>query len=182
LLLRLERHGILAPTVLAKGQFLRPSGWADSFLLTEPAGDALRLDLWLQRQARWERQRPEWTPPSHGGGSPLPERREVLQGSGALLARLHQACCYLAPSADIGLLAVQLSARSHRVLLQDIDGVRPARAPSLLQTRRDHERLRRWLVAAGCGPEELRHMDHGYRRQLLGRDEQPVKEASACRA
>ncbi len=169
LLLRLERHGIIGPNVLAMGQVIRRSGWVDSFLLTEPAPDALRLDLWLQRQAR---QRSD---------SAVRQRCEVLQQTGSLLARMHQACCYLTRSATIGLLAVQVSAEPHRVLLQDIAGIESARAPDLAQTCRDHARLRRFLFEAGCAPDDLKQMDAGYRRQLTGRPAATRKEAS-CQA
>ncbi len=226
LLLRLERHGLPIPTVLGMGQTMRPWGWTDSFLLTEPAADALRLDLWLQRQKRpgsvgvphsGDRQEfssplpctrgrgvggegaapgqqerlsgrqsfpltPDPSPPSTGErGDFLRERREVLQRTGALLARLHQSCCYLTPSAEIGLLAVQLSAEPHRILLRDVAGIEPARAPSLARARRDLERLRHWLVEAGCGPDDLVPVDLGYRQQLTSRDAPVPKEASACR-
>jgi len=169
LLLRLERHGIIGPSILAKGQVIRRSGWVDAFLLTEPASDALRLDLWLQRQARSQSDQSAW------------QRREVLRLTGALLARMHQACCYLTRAATIGLLAVQISAEPHRVLLQDIDGIKSARAPRLSRSCRDHARLRRWLFEAGCGPDDLGHMDAGYRQHLSGRDALILKEAT-CRA
>jgi hypothetical protein len=170
LLMRLERHGIIAPSVLAKGQVLRPSGSFDAFLLTEPAPDALRLDLWLQRQRR-QRSEPA-----------ARQRREVLQQAGALLAHLHQACCYLAPTAEIGLLAVQLSAQPNRVLLHKVEGIEPARSAQFFRTRRDHELLRRWLLLAGCGREDLDQMDLGYRRQCQVWDRVASKEASTWRA
>ena len=50
LLLRLQRHGVPAPRVLAMGQ-RRAWFWGlESFLLTEPALDTVPLDVWLQRQ------------------------------------------------------------------------------------------------------------------------------------
>ncbi len=168
LLLRLERHGVLGPTVLAKGHALRATGWYDSFLLTEPAGDALRLDLWLRRKA------------GDRSDQAARQRRDVLHQAGALLARLHQACCYLTRDDADGLLAVQWSAGPHRVLLQNIDGIEPARTALPWRARRDHDWLRRWLIAAGCGREDLQPMDLGYRRQLTGWDGPLPKEASTC--
>src|SRR5207248_4013022 len=76
LLWRLQRHGVAAPRVLAVGQ-RRLSPWRiDSFLLVEPLSGTTSLVLWL-------------------AGQQPAERAAMLEGVGRLLARLHEACCYL---------------------------------------------------------------------------------------
>ena len=56
LLLRLQRHAVAAPAVLAMGRRLT-AGRVESFLLTRPAAGAVRLTAWLARQPR-RRRRP----------------------------------------------------------------------------------------------------------------------------
>ena len=113
LLLRLQRHGIDIPHVLAMGQ-RHKDGLRDSFLLTAPRA-ALRLDLWLRRQQK--------LPTAQARR----ERQLVLREAGATFARLHQACCYLAAAADVSLLAVRLDQHNPAVTLVQL---RMGQAPS----------------------------------------------------
>ena len=170
LLLRLQRHGIAAERVLAMGQRQRLGGRQDSFLLTDPPAQTLRMDLWLQRQGR------------RRTGRSRAERRQVLREAGATLARLHQACCYLTSAADASVLAVQVDKEPMAIALPRIDWIRPSRVGNLGQARRDLARMRRRLIEAGCDLQDLQQWDLGYRRQLVGleRPSANPKEASAC--
>ncbi len=91
LLLRLQRHGVPAPRVLAMGQRV-DKGCVESFVLTQPAAAAVSVIIWLSRQAH--------------GLEALVRRRCILRETGALLHRLHDATCYLG---DADALGVQVS-------------------------------------------------------------------------
>ena len=198
LLLRLERHGIPVPRILAMGQRAR-GGRTDSFLLIEPAARILRLDLWLKRQARRDQGQVR-------NFHPVAERREVLRQVGDFLARLHLACCYLSPRCDAGFLSVQIqkipmtnspvpqfpnspmtndqssafighwslgnwslgNLGIGELVLSNLEGVETARAVSGSRVRRDLELLRRMLFQAGCSWHDLEEVDRGYRRQGAG--------------
>lgn len=170
LLLRLDRHGITAERVLAMGQRQQSGGRHESFLLTEPPARTLRLDLWLKRQ-RLQRTIQAWG-----------ERRQVLREAGATLARLHQACCYLVPSADASVFAVQVDNQHGRIALARSDWVCARRVGNMRQARRDLARLRHMLASAGCDRSELEQWDLGYRRQLVGFQQPRAnrKEERAC--
>jgi tRNA A-37 threonylcarbamoyl transferase component Bud32 len=164
LLLRLQRHGIPAPRVLAMGQRQKRNGQQDSFLLTVPAAGTLRLDLWLQRQRRLRTEKARQ------------ERREILSEVGSLLAQLDQACCYLAAAADPGVLAVRVSCEPPALTLQRIESVLPSRVRNQRRARRDLSRWRRLLAETGCDPLDLLQLDLGYRRQFLGLDRSRVNQ------
>jgi heptose I phosphotransferase len=144
LLFRLERHGVAAPRLLAMGQRTGPGGQVESFLLTEPARDTVRLGPWLRRQ-------------SVRDGS---ERGELLRQLGVLLARLHEANCYLEDPEPA--LAVRLGGASPAAVLEGVEGVAVRRGGRAGRIRRDLGRLRRWLAEAGCGRADLRQFLAGY--------------------
>jgi heptose I phosphotransferase len=114
LLFRLERHGVAAPRLLAMGQRCGPAG-RESFLLTEPPADTVRLEVWLARQSYGPATRPG-----------LRRRRGVLRQAGALVRRLHEAGCYL-DGAEPG-LAVHLPVDGPaRAVFDNVEGIRSRR-------------------------------------------------------
>jgi tRNA A-37 threonylcarbamoyl transferase component Bud32 len=182
LLLRLQRHGLPVLRVLAMGQREKPGGHRDSFLLTAPYAQTLRLDLWLQRQARTQSKRsPE-------------DRREILRQAGATLAQLHQACCYLSAQANASVFAVRVDEEPPAPVLSRVEWICPRRSRSAGRTRRDHACFLRLLAGAGCDLQDLREFDLGYRRQCpdpdrltapgpartVGQAHDNRKEAAAC--
>jgi heptose I phosphotransferase len=152
LLLRLQRHGVPVPRVLAMGQ-RRASFWrVESFLLTEPAPDCVPLDVWLGRQ--------QLQPQTRGV---VGQRRQVLQDAGVLLARLHEASCYLNKNPGGCPFAVQLSPDGvPHVVLDGIENVQPQRRAARRLARRDIGALQRLLSGAGCRPAALRRFRLGY--------------------
>jgi heptose I phosphotransferase len=152
LLLRLQRHAVAAPRVLAMGQ-RRTGAWGlDSFLLTEPPADAVRLDAWLAGQAG---DFPAW---------PAALRRHLLRDAGALLRRLHRASCYLGPGGALGTLAVQFPAgAAPAVVLGEVDAVRVTRRHRPDLARQGVADVRNDLAAAGCGRADWRCFLAGYR-------------------
>jgi heptose I phosphotransferase len=148
LLFRLQRHAVAAPRVLAMGQRYTGAWHVESFLLTEPARDAVRLDAWLARQV---------------DRSATASRRRLLRRSGALVRRLHEASCYLPPTA-VRTLAVQVSARGEPVVvLDDVGNVQAYRATQLRLARRDVAVFQRELAIAGCDEGDLQSFLAGYR-------------------
>jgi heptose I phosphotransferase len=146
LLLRLQRHGVAAPRVLALGQ-RRTSPWqVESFLLTAPPRDTVALEVWLR---------------THGTG-----RRALLRQAGELLARLHEAACYLTTLTDGTGLAVQFDAEGSAAVLDRGDAVAPRRRRSARRERRDFARVQRLLGRAGCGRTDLARFRAGYRRAV----------------
>ncbi len=149
LLLRLQRHAVAAPRVLAMGQ--RPLGaWGfDSFLLSEPVADTLRFDTWLAR---------------HAGRSAQRKRGRLLRQAGTLLQRLHHASCYFRSGADLRALAVQLRTGTRpAIVLGEVEPLRASRRPQPQRARRDLSRLQQALAAAGCDRQDWRHFLQGYR-------------------
>lgn len=163
LLWRLERHGVPAPRVLGFGRRLfpwrsrtgsrasdiRPSrliwpGWQDAFLLCEPYDSTVRLSSWLAY--------------IHGD-----QRGDVLHQLGQLLARLHEACCYLN---DRGLdaFAVQLcdGEESARLVLAQIEGIQAARRPNTIRAGRDLARLHAFLSSHGATLTDWRTVLQGH--------------------
>ena len=65
-----------APRVLAVGQ-KQLGRQVDSFLLSEPLDPVVRLEAWLRNDR------------------PRPQEPAVFFQAGVLLARMHEACCYL---------------------------------------------------------------------------------------
>jgi hypothetical protein len=133
LLWRLQRHGVTASAVLACGQ-RRVSPWCvDSFLLTEPLSSTTGLLGWLA---------------GHGPA----ERAAMLEQVGRLLARLHEACCYL-DERGVG----QLSVGREGPVLEGVEGVTALRRPSARRASGDLNRLRRLL-----GEAEWACVERGY--------------------
>jgi tRNA A-37 threonylcarbamoyl transferase component Bud32 len=155
LLLRLQRLEITAPRVLARGQRRAGSGRLDSFLLTAPPSGCLRLDLWLRRQARQVT--------TNTGRQHV---QTILHDAGALLARLHQACCYLAhPTVDQ--FAVQVS--EGEVVLPRADAIQVCRCPRPALAACNCKCFLGRLAEAGCSARELHMFLTGYQRQIKGR-------------
>jgi tRNA A-37 threonylcarbamoyl transferase component Bud32 len=147
LLLRLQRHAVPAPLVLAMGRRAE-RGRVESFVLTQPAAAAVRLTAWLERQTH----RPET----------LARRRRVLREAGALLHRLHDATCYLD---DADALAVQASpGEKPLVLLMSVEPVKALRRPHSGRARRDLAAIEGALTAASCSRSDCLRFLTGYRR------------------
>jgi hypothetical protein len=148
LLLRLQRHAVAAPHVLAMGQRQTTAGGLDSFLLTEPVADAIRFDSWLARQ----------------DGRPTPLlRRRLLYKAGTLVQRLHHASCYLHSGSLLHALAVQLRAGARPVVvLGEVAKVWASRRLRPDLARRDLARFQHDLTAAGCDREDWRCFLTGY--------------------
>jgi heptose I phosphotransferase len=152
LLLRLERHGIVAPRVLAMGQRAKGLCRLDSFLLSEPAADSVRLDSWLTRTQHSRRE------------SSTVKRRLMLRRAGALLRRLHEAGCYLKADVAGCVFAVQQDdAGGLRLGLDNADGLRPARRARPDLAAHDLSHLKRALSDAGCDAKEVERFVQGYR-------------------
>jgi heptose I phosphotransferase len=151
LLLRLERHAIAAPAVLALGQRCGAAG-VDSFLLTRPQEDTRSLETWLTG-----------TTPPEGESS---VRRQVLRQAGAMLARLHGATCYFSPGAHRSGLAVRLPGDAQtEVVLEDPGAVAAERTRSPSRERNDLAIMEHWLSAAGCRRTDLARFLAGYRAE-----------------
>lgn len=157
LLLRLQRHGIPAPRVLAMGH-RRDGGRTESLLLTEPLSDTCSLEAWLACQTRRRA-----TPAA------LDRRHSVLHQTGALLQRLHEASCYLdIGSAGCG-LAVRQADGQIAVVLDRLDSLTPRRRPQPRRASRDVRRMRALLRAAGCPMLGTNHFNDGYNRSFAPR-------------
>lgn len=167
LLWRLERHGVPAPRVLGFGRRLfsgtsRPAAdlsyrggtdplfprWQDSFLLSEPFLGTVRLPVWL-RQATAD------------------DRAAVLHQVGQLLARLHEACCYLDNRA-LTAFAVrpaptgETTEPAATVVLEHTDGIHPARRPNTILAARDLASLHTYLSDHGCSLADWRVVLQGH--------------------
>jgi heptose I phosphotransferase len=154
LLLRLERHAVPGPRVLALGQRRDWVGRFDSFLLTRPPDDAVALEAWLRQGRRLT------------GKREVTLRRNVLRQAGALLRRLHDATCYLDGGGGCG-LAVQLPPGGKpAVVLGSGEGVAARRRRSPGRERRDFFRVQRALAQAGCGRTDLGRFRAGYRQAV----------------
>jgi heptose I phosphotransferase len=154
LLLRLERHGIAAPQVLALSRRQAADGRVESILLTEPFADTCSLEAWIARRTR-QRHKP----------NNLPSLWSVLRQTGAFLKRLHEASCYLdMGSAGCG-LAVRQTDGKLEVVLDRVEGLTPRRRRQPRRARRDLQRLRLTLRAAGCSRTDLCRFRLGYRQK-----------------
>lgn len=152
LLLRLQRHGIVAPQVLALGQRCDGSGQTATFLLTEPPAETCSLEAWFARRTRRR-------------NAPLESARRwcVLRQLGALLHRLHEASCYLTfDDAGCG-LAVRSTDDGLAVVLDRFDKVTPCRRKQPRRAARDVRRLQQLLRFAGCSRTDLCRFRAGYR-------------------
>ena len=156
LLLRLQRHAVPAPVVLAMGRRLA-AGRVDSFLLTRTESAAVHLTAWLTRELR----QPQTSPR-------LARRWLLLREAGALLQRLHDATCYLA-GREASALAVRAAAgQAPAPLLDGVGQVQALRRPSDGRARRDLASVQRALAAAGCGRTDRRRFVAGYRQSPRG--------------
>lgn len=152
LLLRLQRHGIAAPQVLALGQRRAEDGQTESFLLTEPLADTCSLEAWLTRRAR-----------RRSRASNPADRWSVLRQTGALLRRLHEASCYFDSGATGCGLAVRRAEGQFTVVLDGVEEVAPQRRRRPRRAARDVRLLQRILCAAGCSRSDLHRFHAGYR-------------------
>ncbi len=152
LLLRLQRHGITAPQVLALGRRRANDGRAESFLLTEPLSDTCSLEAWLAYRMRRR------TSPAQSA-----RRWSVLRQTGALLRRLHDASCYLNLGPSGCGLAVRHDAGRPMVVLDNVDGVVPQRHQQPRRAIRDLRRIQQMLLTAGCSRSDLSRFRAGYR-------------------
>jgi heptose I phosphotransferase len=163
LLLRLERHGVAAPRVLALGRRAGPAEQVESFLLTEPPSDTIGLQVWLRGSGR----SPTW-------------RREVLRQTGLLLGRLHEAACDFAGSET---LAVQLKAgQCPTVVVENVERVRTHRRRAARREEGGLLRLQRLLAEAGCTRTELRCFRAGYRQACSAAVHRPPSPRPAALA
>ncbi len=163
LLLRLERHAVPAPRVLAMGQRQVGPGALESFLLTEPARDTTRLEAWLAGPPR--------------GPAPAVRRQNVLRQTGALLHRLHEASCYFGPEAMGGLAVRQGAGMAPELVLDSVESVSACRGRRPRRARRDRDQLRQRLRALGCSEEDVRLFREGYERPGLGPPSAPASQA-----
>ena len=170
LLWRLERHGVAVPRLLAFGRKRTDVTRLDSFVLYQPASSTVRLFRWLQRAQR-------------------PARQQVLRQLGALMARLHEACCYL-DRQGLDQLCVQLLPQTEgvapgkvtpKVMLQDVDGVRAARRPQATSAQRDMARLRSRLNAIGCELADWAEVLQGF-AEVPSITSQKIRRAVTSRA
>jgi tRNA A-37 threonylcarbamoyl transferase component Bud32 len=154
LLLRLQRHGIAAPQVLALGQRRAPDGQEESFLFTEPFADTCSLETWLAYRMR-----------RRSGAAALARRWFVLRQAGALLRRLHDASCYLDFSpAGCGFAVRQMSGQP-AVVLDNVDSVTPQRRRRPRQAVRDLRRMQQMLRWAGCSRSDIGRFRAGYHEE-----------------
>ncbi|HEY7425189.1 MAG TPA: lipopolysaccharide kinase InaA family protein, partial [Gemmataceae bacterium] len=151
LLLRLQRHSIPAPQVLALGQRRDAGSRSESLLLTEPLSDTCSLEAWLACQTRRRA-----TPAGQ-------ERRwSVLRQAGALLRRLHEASCYLRIGPSGCGLAVRQVDGEITLVLDHVESITPRRRQQPRLARRDLTRMERLLHAAGCNRTDLCRFRDGY--------------------
>jgi tRNA A-37 threonylcarbamoyl transferase component Bud32 len=151
LLLRLQRHGIAAPQVLALGHQRGADGTMESVLLTEPLTDTCSLEAWLSCRTR-----------RRAGPSEARRRWSVLRQAGALLQRLHEASCYLDFGPSGCGLAVRQADDQLAVVLDRVESVTPRRRPQPRRAARDVRRLQHLLRAAGCSRSDLCRFRSGY--------------------
>jgi heptose I phosphotransferase len=154
LLFRLQRHAVAAPRVLAMGQRLWLPWLSDSFLLTAPDTDAVRLGVWLGRR--------------RGSAAGLAVRRRVLREAGALLHRLHGASCYLGADAA-ETLAVRPSPGGPVVVVADPERVHARRRSTPFRDRYDLAALERSLAAIGSSRTDRLRVRQGYRNDPAAR-------------
>lgn len=152
LLLRLQRHNILAPQVLAVGKRSEQNGSQKSFILTEPLTDTCSLEAWLAQRV--------WSRRTIGEAA---RRWSVLRQAGALLQRLHEADCYLTQD-DAGCgLAVSRTGAGLTVGVERIESIIPRRRRQPQRMRRDVEQFQQMLRALGCSRTDLCRFRVGYR-------------------
>lgn len=152
LLLRLQRHGIPAPQVLALGRTRDESERDEFMLLTQPLADTCSLEAWLACQTRRRKV-------SRAGRV---RHWSVLRQAGALLHRLHEASCYLEfGPAGCG-LAVRIEGEEATVVLDRPEAVTPRRQRRPARAARDVRCLRQLLCRAGCGRTDVWRFQTAY--------------------
>jgi heptose I phosphotransferase len=154
LLFRLQRHAVPAPCVLAMGQRQRLPWQRDSFLLTAPDADAVRLDAWLSRRRE--------------SAAEQATRRRVLREAGAVLHRMHEASCYLR-SNSLLVLAVRSGPKGPQVIVSRPDFVETRRRPAPSRARRDLAILERSLSETLPTSPDWRQVRLGYESDPAGR-------------
>ena len=123
-------------------------------MLTEPAPDTVPLDVWLT-----------WQRPQRRSRQLVRVRRNVLRDTGALLARLHEASCYLPATKTNCPFAVRMVAAGQpHVVLDGVEDVQPLRRACRRFARRDVDEMMQLLTTAGCKPAGLQRFLAGYHR------------------
>jgi heptose I phosphotransferase len=174
LLLRLQRHAVAAPQVLALGQLQGDGGHIESFLLTEPIPDTCSLETWLARQTRRQTR------------AARARKWSVLRQTGALLQHLHEAGCYLALGPAGCGLAVRPANGATTVVLDAVENVNTCRRRDLRRAKRDLKGLQQILQVAGCSRTDLCRFRSGYCQTNSPPDSiravMPVKKEGAASA
>jgi tRNA A-37 threonylcarbamoyl transferase component Bud32 len=158
-LFRLQRYGIEAPQVLAVGERAAGDTHVDAFLLTRQPAATQPLADWLIERA--------------GQRLTLSERRlrrEVLRQAGALLARLHDAGCYLR-SEPAGIAVQASEASAPRLVVYDVAGLCIRRRFRRLHAERDLTNLCRHLALCGGSRTDELRIRRGYAVDPLGERE-----------
>ncbi|HTU89646.1 MAG TPA: lipopolysaccharide kinase InaA family protein [Gemmataceae bacterium] len=151
LLLRLQRHGIAAPQVLAMGQRRAADGNIASFLLTEPLADTCSLEAWLAYRTR-----------RRVGPDKAERRWSVLRQAGELLRRLHEASCYLDfGSAGCG-ISVRQMGRQSVVVLGNVENVTSLRRRQPRRAAGDLRWMQQMLLSVDCSRSDLGRFRAGY--------------------
>ena len=143
LLFRLQRNCVPTPRVLAMGNRRGPFGLQESFLLTEPAAGSTRLGAWLTLTGR-------------GTGS---VRNRVLREAGTLLARLHEAGCYLRGTCP---LVVRADTTEPTLVLGGVEAVASPRGARRGWALEDLNSVQDVLKATGCDATEMEHFLASY--------------------
>ena len=118
-------------------------GRVDSLLLTEPFPRVESLTVWIARE--WDDE----------------VRNRILTDVGALLRRLHEACCHL-PDLHFPLALQRESDGSLRPVLTGADGLLVTRAPSPSLVARNLAVLAEALRSCGATAPDLRVLLEGY--------------------
>ena len=150
LLLRLHRHAIDAPRVLAMGR-RAALGSVESFVLTQPPAGAVLLTAWLARR-------------------PAPaSRRRILARPGPSCVGSTTPPASSAGTTPTDGLAVRPTPNGRpAVVLADAERVARSRRPNAGQARDAADRRRVGLAVAGCDPADRRRFLAGYREPVPG--------------
>jgi heptose I phosphotransferase len=142
-LLRLERYGVMVPSVLAMGRRAGRFGRLDSLLLIQPIADTVALAEWI------------------GGEWDEGVRRSVLSEVGAVLRRLHEACCHL-PDTDFRLALCHGADGSLHPVLTAADALLVTQAPSPSLVARNLSSFTHALRHWGATLKDVRWLLEGY--------------------
>jgi tRNA A-37 threonylcarbamoyl transferase component Bud32 len=135
---RLERYGISPPRLLAVGQRCEKPWRTESFILTEPMLSRTRLAEWVACRRGRALTKPE-----------LRQFRQVLQQTGAVLARIHETGTFLDPTCDprfVFDLEINLP-EPPRVVLASVEGLCRCRKTKPRRARNDLQKI---LAALAC--------------------------------